>query len=265
MIVKSLNRISILGLVVLLWACTPKKNQLASQIEDLQTAENQNGETKKQLAELQEKYATDYPDDSVSQYYLENAAIYQHLTDNGEKAIELTRVYLGRYPDSENKQVLLINMAKSYESLGKPDSSLAYFEKAISNGVVPVGDMRVMGRVLRERIGDANNPDQAKDLMKYAGIVEQTMGPTEAIPYYERLYTDFPKTEYAPYAMMKHENILEDKRQIEEAKLLLNRIIEEYPDTRFAQDAQSMLDNDLLGKSAEEQLQILLNKQKQAQ
>lgn len=241
-------------------SCTDPKQKLVNEIEEIQAVEVQTGETKAKLAELQESYVMQFPDDSISETYLENAAMYFQLTQKNEKAIALAHLHLERYPKSENAITMTSNIAKSYADLNKYDSAIAYFEKAQTIGNTPIGDLRVWGSMLDKMLRDPNTPDKDECLMKYAGILEQTEGPSSSIEQYQRLYGEYSDSKYAPYALMKHETLMEGMGEIDSARALLEMLIERYPESKFANDAKSMIENDLLGKTPEEQLEILLNK-----
>jgi len=257
---RNITTACLLGFIITLSSCTDSKTKLSTEIASVQEAEIQNGETKAKLAELQETFVNEYPNDSMSQMYLENIAMYNQLTNHDDKAIDLSKRYLNTYPGSDNASTMILGIAKAFAHKGESDSAIHYFEEAQNQGQIPISDLRVLAEVLRNQVNNEEFSNRDQSLMKFAGIVESIQGPDAAIVQYKRLYTEFSESKYAPYGMMKHEGILEAKGDIKGATVLLNQIISDYPESTFATDAKSMLENDLLGKSAEEQLEILLNK-----
>lgn len=243
-------------------SCKDKATKLQEEIADLEAREVQNGDSKAELNQKYELFAREYPNDDRSKTYLENATLFNQLTNNYEKAIELGQLYNKRYPESENKSAILISMGKAYAGMNEYDQAITQFEAAEEIAPLANADQRVYGEAFFNKIQDTTLEHRDEHLLKYVGIVEQAQGPNQCVPFLQSIYTDYPKSKYAPFAMMKHESIMEENGDIEGAKKMLERIIAEYPESNFARDAEHMLENDLLGKSAEEQLEAILSKKK---
>ncbi len=240
-------------------ACTDKKEKLREQISELQMTENQTGETKAQLAEVQEEFINQYPDDSMAKTYLENIAIFNQLTGNSAKAIDLSNQYFVRFNSADNSELgtMYLNAARAYSDENQTDSAIHYTEKAMKETSVSLADLRFLGEQFAKLIADTTTQHRDRYMMKYAGIVEQTRGLGEAGLEYQRVYLEYPSSEYAPYCMTKHASIYEANGELDKAREIYEKLIEEYPESNFASNAKSMIDNDLLGKSAAEQLKIL--------
>jgi tetratricopeptide (TPR) repeat protein len=173
-------------------------------------------------------------------------------------------MYLERYNTPDNTEIgtMYLNAARAYSDEKQVDSAIRYTEKAMKEVDVSLADLRFLGEQFKKMAADSAAENRDRYLMKYAGIVEQTQGLGEAAREYQRVYLEYPNSEYAPYCMTKHAIILEAQGELEKTREVYTKLIEMYPESNFAKNAQSMIDNDLLGKSAEEQLKILREKNK---
>ena len=81
----------------------------------------------------------------------------------------------------------------------------------------------------------------------------------EAGDMFSWIYTDYPRHERAPLALLTHAHLLDKYlKRTEEARQVLEQLLERYPRHELADDARFLLDN--LGKTDEEMLRELEGK-----
>ncbi|MCB9261753.1 MAG: hypothetical protein H6607_05200 [Flavobacteriales bacterium] len=253
-----MNKWIYLFVAVALWSCTDSKEKLAEKIAALETGEVQNAETKKELNALYEQYALKYPDDSASQFYTENAAMYAFLTNDLDRALKLSENSLNRY---KNKDIMPV-IAKIYGLQGKSDSCLAVFENyaKLDGKKLEFADARIYVDNLTKVLKSKKDEEISKFVSEKAAFVESQVGVEPLIPLFEMVYNTYPKNEFSPLAMARHAEFLSEIGNVEQATAMFQKLIATYPDTQLAKDAQIMIDNNMIGKTAEEQMQIIMKK-----
>ncbi|MFH2095512.1 MAG: hypothetical protein ABIJ16_07400 [Bacteroidota bacterium] len=116
-------------------------------------------------------------------------------------------------------------------------------------------DMEVARNIINKYVAFADQfPDDtmsAEYLFKAGEVCRAMNLGEESIRYYERVYSDFPAFEKAPYCLFLkafvYENIVMDMMK---AKEFYTLFIEEFPEHEFADDARALIKN--LGKTPEE-------------
>jgi predicted negative regulator of RcsB-dependent stress response len=97
-------------------------------------------------------------------------------------------------------------------------------------------------------------------LINYTNIKFSIGMKDEADSLYKQFVLDFPKSEFAPYALMRQAEKLESENKIKEAEAILKEIVLVYPESEHALDAKVTLEKKLLGKSEEEKFNIIVGK-----
>ena len=248
----------LIGLVALS-GCTQSKKDMLNQINGIANAKIQNGENKAKMNALKRQFIEQFPEDSLAKTFHEDVIVYYELVDSFDLSLQLAEQYLSLYPNSEALSDLYLTMGHAYTGLGKYTSALSYFEKTQEARDLTTGELRDLDEILKNLVDSASGQQKADYIRKRAGVAQVISTPMDAMMLYHELYTDFPNSSYAPFAMMQHASVLESTGDLAGAQELLEKLIKTYPESSFAKDAERMIKLGLLGKSAEEQLEIILN------
>ncbi|MCO4820348.1 MAG: hypothetical protein KC517_12075 [Bacteroidetes bacterium] len=247
----------------LLSSCGNPKTDLLSKIENLTTelSENQSGQGRAELANLQASYVDAYPTDSVSKAYLENISFFYLMVDSTALAKKYANQYLSQYPEDKNANDIALVVAKAELKEGNYKVAVEAFESVQQNTMLSVTDMRSLSEALLALAQDDDIDGNDVYYFKHAAILEQTQGMQASIDALSVFHTKYPASTIGPSVMMVYADKLEKNGDIDEAKSVLNLIMSQYPESSQAATAKSMIDNELVGLTAEEQLEkILQNK-----
>jgi len=166
-------------------------------------------------------------------------------TGDTSKAIKLLR----DIPSGDSRGEAFFVLASTYEVLGEFDLSLAYFDTVVTkekrSDYASLAERKktlLETRVAEPDSADTSTIDPAKEQFMLAQTYLLSMGDiTRALLEYERVYAEYPESDYAPKALygiawLKRYR-LEDPRWMED----MLRLIEVYPESPAAKEASEMI------------------------
>ena len=239
-------------------ACSSPTVDLGKEIEALMLTKTHTPETRAKLAMLQEDFVAQFPEDSLTQVYLENLSFYNLNVDSTAKATKYAQQYVNAYPTSDNAQDIELVIAKAYNKEGRYLEAIEVFERVQNKGPLSIADSRKLGSALMNASQDSTAANSDFLYYKWAALQEQIDGLPGAIKAYEGFIETFPASGYMASALTLYADKLERNGDIEAAKKTLQRLVSDYPESPQAGTARTMLEKDLVGLSAEEQLERIL-------
>jgi tetratricopeptide (TPR) repeat protein len=250
--------IPILLTSLLFASCSDPKTTLREKIEALALSETLSVDTKTELAALQVKYIDQFPEDSVTQTYHENVAMYYINIDSNDLAQQYALQYIEKFPASENLQSMQLVVAKALYNKGDLKGAINSFEHLQNSTNLPVGDTRLLAKAHLTLAQDSTADNRDHHYYKYAALSEQVDGLGASIDNYAYFIETFPNSILTPGAMMVYADKLERNKELDKAKSVYAKVIALYPESPQYNTAKTMIDQDLVGLTADQQLDKIL-------
>ncbi|MFT5512677.1 MAG: outer membrane protein assembly factor BamD (BamD/ComL family) [Bacteroidia bacterium] len=244
--------------LLLFTGCGNPKIELQDKIDALILSKTQSAETKASIAELQTQFIEAFPEDSMSQAYLENVSFYYLLVDSTALAKKYANQYVEQYPTSENASDIKLIVGKADMKEKNYKAAIANLESVQNEKMLSVSDMRLLAEAHLALVSDSTAEGADLHYFKYAALLEQTVGIEASIDAYSKFKQMFPNSDYGPSAMMLYADKIERTGDAGRAVKALEDLIEQYPESEQAGTARVMLQKNLVGLTAEQQLGIIL-------
>lgn len=251
-------------------SCTSKKDKLSEailKIENSDSSSTKNGFN--QLAELYYEYANSFADDTLSEKYLYKGFIFKYITQHWEDALKYSKVYKGRYPQSENYHRINLKLADLWaKGKNNQDSAVHYYLLAAGKVEFSTEEYRIAAKILEAFVHSQPQNSKSTLYLYEAARFYQTCGDFQpAINAYLEVADTHPEFVQSPDALMAAGFIYwNDLKDNTKAKDVYQKLCGKYPDHALAKEAKLILDENILGMTELELAEYLAKKeQKTAQ
>ncbi len=204
------------------------------------------------------EYATRYPKEAKSSYYLNYAAMQAGLKKDNVTAKSLSFMYVKNYPAGAELPSTYQNLAKIYQIENRFDSAIYYFLESGKLRPLSVADQLDLALSYQKNAEKAQNNQQASTDSKKAAYIYQTVAAyNDAIASHKFSIFKEPKNPKNASSLQTIAFLYENELNLlDSAKIYYARLRSEFPDTEEGKQAAYLIDNKLIGKSAEEILEF---------
>jgi len=245
-------------------SCTSKKEKLSEAILKIENSDSSSTKTGfNQLAELYYEYANSFADDTLSEKYLYKGFIFKYITEHWDDALKYSKVYKGRYPQSENFHRINLKLADLWaRGKNNKDSAVHYYLLAAGKIEFSSEEYRNGAKTLESFAHKQPENSKSTALLYEAARFYQTCGDFEpAINAYLEVANKNPDFVQSPDALMAAGFIYwNDLKDNINAKAVYQKLCEKYPAHPLAKEAKTILDENMLGMTEMELAEYLSKK-----
>jgi len=259
-----INKYIYFFLVLGVLSCTSKKDKLTEAILKIENSDSSSTKTGfNQLAELYYEYANSFADDTISEKYLYKGFIFKFITEHWDDALNYSKVYKSRYPQSENYHRINLKLADLWaRGKNNQDSAVHYYLLAAGKVDFSTQEYRNAAKTLDAVAHKKTDNIKSTTFLYESARFYQTCGDfQQAATLYEEVANTKPDFVQSPDALMAAGFIYwNDIKDNTKAKTLYQRLCEKYPAHPLAKEAKTILDENILGMSELELAEYLSKK-----
>lgn len=181
---------------------------------------------------------------------LRMARLYNDQLDDADRAVDLYRGYLERYPESEKHPEILLELGEVYQNEDHYDSAVQVFERLVENhpdsSLVPEGYYN-LGEIYLEqkRYGEAvealtrllevdPETNLADGALFRMGRAYGEWGKTEKqLEVYRRILQEYPESDLREYVLYLTVDAAREQGRIEEARRWAEVYRKEFPEGKY--------------------------------
>lgn len=238
-------------------SCSDPKANLEKEIKRLEHGAS-SASALDSLYQLYVQYATQYPTEAKSSFYLNHAAMQASLKKDITAAKSLSFLYIKNYPSGTELASTLQNLAKVYLEEKQFDSSIYFYlqsEKYRPLSVADQLDLALSYQKLSEQNSDSKQSSvQAR---KAAYLYQNVSAYSDAIASHSYSIQKDPGNQKNASSLQTIAFLYENELNlIDSARFYYALLRKEFPNSEEGKQAAYLIDNKLIGKSAEEILEF---------